>query len=152
MPNIVFEFIIDDTQIVATGNDLTGKEQIYVSGDLVSEKRSFKKTSSHEIEINGENYIIKFDVESFLKGNIYCSIIKNDIIHRKFIASYKNQCKFELKNKSSVITILVGFIIGILGSPSDLSFYGAIILCIIIFIVASAIEHEQKLIIKEMDI
>ncbi|OCW97379.1 hypothetical protein [Alishewanella sp. HH-ZS] len=49
----------------------SGKEQVYVDEQLVSEKRSFRYHSTHQFELDGKKAEIRVKVASIFKGPYY---------------------------------------------------------------------------------
>jgi len=91
-------------------SSISGKESIYLDGDLIASKRSFKRKSSMTFNIGEDNYEIEFNVVDMLKGETHCTLIKNDV-HVKTIKKallIKNQ----LSGKNAWLKILAYFVIG----------------------------------------
>lgn len=86
---ISIEFDVDGHKVVAAGSQISGKEMVYVDGELVSEKQTYKKNSSHQINIEGVLYDIKFIVTSYLFGKLKCHLVKNDEIVQGYLLKQK---------------------------------------------------------------
>lgn len=71
-----FYFDDEGTQIAAHGSALSGKEIVFIDGEIASTKRSFRRKSNHDFEYKGRNYQIVFFMESILNGTLYCSLYK----------------------------------------------------------------------------
>ncbi len=57
----------EDT-ITCVASLITGKEQVYINDQLVSEKRSFRFKSVHHFQLNGQQASITISVGNLLKG------------------------------------------------------------------------------------
>lgn len=82
---ISFYFRDDDNEIIANGSLFTGHEAIYLNSKKVSGKRSFSKESLHQFSSETSRYEIEYKTESILKGNLTCTLIK-DNVHFKTIS------------------------------------------------------------------
>ena len=72
-----FYFDDEGTQIAAHGSALSGKENVFIDGEIASTKRSFKRKSTHDFQYKGHNYQVVFFMESILTGTLSCSLYKN---------------------------------------------------------------------------
>jgi hypothetical protein len=64
--------------IRAWGSVITGMERVYLDDKLVSERRSVGKDSKHSFVIENENYAVAFKTTSVMKGELQCSLLKNE--------------------------------------------------------------------------
>ena len=72
-----FYFQDGDDQIACFGSYFTGKEEVYINDELVSEKRSINVTSKHQFELSGNTFNVKFEMHNILTGRLECSLFKN---------------------------------------------------------------------------
>lgn len=71
-----FYFQDGDNQIACFGHIMSGKEQIYVNDELVSEKRSFGFKSHHDFNYQDTAYAVDFEMQNILTGKLECSFYK----------------------------------------------------------------------------
>lgn len=83
-----FYFEDEGTQIVAHGSALSGKEAVFIDGEIASTKRSFKRKSSLEFQCQGHNYQVVFFMESILTGTVSCSLYKEGELVSSTTKSY----------------------------------------------------------------
>lgn len=72
-----FYFDDEGTQIAAHGSAISGKETVFVDGEIASTKRSLGRKSTHDFQFKGLNYQIVFFMESIFTGTLSCSFYKN---------------------------------------------------------------------------
>jgi len=105
LAGLKFNFYDDDREIIAYSSSFSGKEIIYLNGINISEQRSFKVRSIHQLKVQEDDYEVEFNVTSFLKSKIECTLIKNGV-HVKTI-------KLQVATIKQLMTfILAGFISG----------------------------------------
>lgn len=115
-------FIHNDgvNNIQVWGSNLSGKEKVFLNDELVSEQRSVKMKNGHNFkDKNGQNYEVKFEMESLLKGSLVCRLKKDDTLLRTFRTKYVPGKNFTLKRL--LIFVAVSAIFGVLKSVYDLS-------------------------------
>ena len=86
-----FYFQDGDDQIACFGSYFTGKEEVYINDELVSEKRNINVKSKHQFELSGNTFNVKFEMLNILTGKLQCSLFKN-----------KNSCTILFKGRSSL--------------------------------------------------
>lgn len=74
-----FYFNLNNHEIHVYGSSLSGKEIIYVDGEIVCEKRSLLTTSNLEFILDGDKIEVELNVVSLLKSEMHCVLIKNDV-------------------------------------------------------------------------
>jgi Ca2+-dependent lipid-binding protein len=97
------------------GSNVTGKEKVYLNNELVSERTSIKMQSEHQFtDQQGQNYEVKFEMESLLKGRLKCVIKRDETILRSFRVDYGKGKNFSLTQFSLLIlgSAIIGFLIG----------------------------------------
>ena len=55
----------------------SGKEKVFVDGNLVSSKRNYSKKSKHTFSIGSDRYSLDMNVTQLLTGTTTCSLEKN---------------------------------------------------------------------------
>jgi hypothetical protein len=83
-----FYFDEDGTQIVAHGSAFSGNEAVFIDGEMVSSKRSFKRKSSHDFQYKGHDYQVAFFMQSMLTGTLNCSLYKEGELVSSTTKSY----------------------------------------------------------------
>lgn len=67
-----------ETRIIRAWGGAGALERIYVDGEIVSEKRSAGRVSTHSFSIDGENFQISFRTISYVRAHIECVLLKNN--------------------------------------------------------------------------
>jgi hypothetical protein len=92
---------------------ISGKEKIYLNGQIVSEGRTVKKNSALNFQdSDGANYEVKFKIISLVKGTMMCSLIKNGELIKTFKSTSVQDKKFNVKR--FLIIILASIPLGLL--------------------------------------
>jgi hypothetical protein len=91
-------------------SSVSGKESIYLDGELVASKRSYRRKSSSKFAVNENKYEVEFNVVDMLKGETHCTLIKNDV-HVKTIKKALLM-KYQLTAKSTWIVVFLIFVFG----------------------------------------
>ena len=108
--NANFHFQDAGREIIATGTIFTGKEQVFVNGNKISNKRNMKFSSTHDFVIEEDKYEIEFKMVNFLANEIDCILIKN--------GTHLKTLKFQPLKKPLVVCqiilapLLIGMAIG----------------------------------------
>ncbi len=125
-------FVFQDGSDVirAWSSGLTGMERVYVNDELVSQKRSAGLKSEHEFSINGDQFKISFNVISVLKGELLCSLGKNNTMIKKL------RTRFNSTAYSFMVSLILIIIFALY---AILSLYFAIPRWILVAIVAMVI-------------
>lgn len=74
-----FHFDVDSHHIHSYGSSCSGKEIVYIDGEVVNERRSFKKHSQIEFYLEGDKYEIEYNMVSMFTGELHCTLIKNGV-------------------------------------------------------------------------
>lgn len=72
-----FTFDDDGREIKAWFSVFSGKEKVFVDGNLISSKRTFSRDSSHKFSIGNDNYSTHMDAVSHFRGPLLCTLCKN---------------------------------------------------------------------------
>ena len=119
---ISFVFDIGGKKITAWVSPFSGKECIFIDDVLVSEKRSFRTKSYHEIDVNGSKLRITLAIK-IISGKIQCTFFENDIPIKKF-ESILNIVSYFINVVISLFVLTVaGVIIHKLRLPSWIIFF-----------------------------
>lgn len=107
-----FVFHDGDNRIQVWASSFSGKEKVYLNGELVSEFKSYKKQSSHSFEDkNGHTYEVKFNTAWTSKGPIQCIFVKNGLIVKTLTATFE---KGEGLSTKRVLTLIsASFVFGL---------------------------------------
>lgn len=85
---VFFKYEDEDISLVACGSRRSGKEWVTANGDVVSEKRNMRRNSIHSFEYGDHAYVVKYSVQSILKGVLRCEISKDKNVVKKYEATY----------------------------------------------------------------
>lgn len=105
-------FYFDDkgTQIAAHGSALSGKETVFIDGEIASTKRSLSRKSTHDFQYKGHNYQIVFFMGSVLKGTLSCSLYKEGELVTATTKSYSTQTfRWKIFFAAMAVGALCGF-------------------------------------------
>lgn len=140
----VFEFNVGDHSLVATGTMATGKEEIYLDGELVSEKRTQKKSSFHLVEIEGKGYEIKFLMSSYFLGKLKCQLWSGDILIKSYrLKSHQNSLAFfGLLVSLILLSGLMGFFQVKLSLPEEIKYLNLVLLLVFIYLNSKFIRYS----------
>jgi len=142
-----FKFNIDGIEIKAGGSSFSGKEYVYLNNRLVSETRTHRKNSAHEFTLDGASYKIEFKMLNMIKGTLACSLFKDDILVKQYLATPRI-----IKDPGLVIGVVAaGILLFALADSFDLPIWVFGIAFIVAILVAQnhAIQHIE---IKEVEI
>jgi hypothetical protein len=107
-----YEFIIEEHKINVRCSSFSGKESVYVDGELVVTGRSFRRKSSHNFTINNDHYEVELNVVDMLKGETHCTLIKNDVHVRTIKQALLAKNQLSTNNPLGKLYIFVAFILG----------------------------------------
>ena len=138
-----FIFKDGDRSIAAHGSS-TGQEKIFVDGQLVSKKRSFRMTSKHQFYWEKDTYEIVFRISQILKGKMECSLAKDGVLIGCFKTSYKSK----LTVVKLLVYALVGAVIGFIFGYFDLPLWLLVIICACV-IVTSVARGNNNIVINQ---
>ena len=93
-------------------SSVSGKESIYLDGELVASKRSYRRKSSMKFTVDENNYEVEFNVVDMLKGETHCTLIKNDL-HVKTIKKALLK-KNQISGKQGWMKVSVIFVFGLI--------------------------------------
>ncbi|MBW4622178.1 MAG: hypothetical protein KME17_22845 [Cyanosarcina radialis HA8281-LM2] len=145
-----FWFIFRDgeREIAAHGSTITGRERIFVNGELISEKRSLSKRSEHQFTVNENIYKVIFVVPQILQGKMECSLIKDGKCIRAFKTSPKNS---KFRTLDFIILGLIGGVSGFLISHFKLPFW-LIFFVIFAVIVIRVSQATKEIVIDDIEV
>ncbi|MDD5334544.1 MAG: hypothetical protein PHS32_12460 [Rhodoferax sp.] len=101
-----FVFSLGKNTIRGWSSILSGLERIYVDNALVSERRSWAKSSKHTFAVAGEEYAVAFRTISILEGHIECSLLKDGQAKQTYLAKYLP------RKPISIVHLLLGLAAG----------------------------------------
>ena len=58
----------------------TGREQVWLDGEVVSKKWNYRLSSSHCFLRNGENYDVSFKMKNLFIGKVESAAYRNDVL------------------------------------------------------------------------
>jgi hypothetical protein len=73
-----FDFKDNDYEISVRCSAKSGKEQVFVNGTLVAEKRSYRRKSIIQFTLGSHRYEVEFNVIDMFKGETHCTLVKDD--------------------------------------------------------------------------
>jgi len=108
-----FNFIFSEegNTIRAFGSAKSGKEQVFVNDNLMTEKRSFGRRSCLSFESNEHQYEVEFHMVNLFTGELHCTLIK-DGVHVKTLKQSLAK-KYQLNGKTKLLFLVSqGFVAG----------------------------------------
>ena len=87
-PNGLWLIFRDGNREIAAHSSVLGKDIIFVNGELMSQKRTFRKMSKHQFIFDENNYEVVYFVSKISTGEMECSLIKDGICIGKFKTHY----------------------------------------------------------------
>ena len=103
-----YYFNDQELRITAHGSGYSGKETVYLNDEVVSDKRNLGMRSSHKFRHQDNNYEVRFEVTSLLKGGVECSLYRNG----QHIAT-ETKAFLDKNNKAGYKQIIFCFIAGL---------------------------------------
>jgi len=101
------------------GSCLSGKEEIYLNNELVSEQRNIKLQSAYCFEDNNkQKYEVELKTLNLMNGSLKCIIKKDGAVLKTFRTKY---VKGKYSFKRLLILIFAAAIFGVLSSIYELS-------------------------------
>jgi hypothetical protein len=104
-----FDFEVDGHNVHAHGSSKSGKETVLVNGEIVAEKRSFRRKSTLNFSIEENTYEIEFNMVNMLTGELHCTLIKNNMHIKTFKKALKKSNQLSLKSSSMWLFFAGGF-------------------------------------------
>ena len=74
------ELTTDELTLKAEGSYWTGREQVWLDGEVVSKKWNYRLSSSHRFMGNGENYKVTFKMKNIFTGKVEIAADRNDAL------------------------------------------------------------------------
>jgi hypothetical protein len=84
-----FVFDVEGTQVALWASALTGKEELYVAGQKVSEARRMRRTSAHRFTLEGAEYTLDLGVVSQLRCKYACTLLRDGVAVQRQVTQYK---------------------------------------------------------------
>lgn len=117
-----FHFSHNGHQIDATGNSVTGNEAVSVNGVQVSQRRVIAKNSEHHIQVDGDDYSVRFIVTGYFLCEVTCELWQQD----ELIASQHMRTIEGTSDLIKMVALLfgVGVLAGFLAAKAALMVLG----------------------------
>ena len=74
------ELTTDQLTLKAEGSYWTGREQVWLDGEVVSKKWNYRLSSSHCFMRNGESYKVAFKMKNLFTGKVEIAAYRNDAL------------------------------------------------------------------------
>ena len=74
------ELTTDELTLKAEGSYWTGREQVWLDGEVVSKKWNYRLSSSHCFMRNGESYKVAFKMKNLFTGKVEIAAYRNDAL------------------------------------------------------------------------
>ena len=74
------ELTTDELTLKAEGSYWTGREQVWLDGEVVSKKWNYRLSSSHCFMRNGERYKVAFKMKNLFTGKVEIAAYRNDAL------------------------------------------------------------------------
>lgn len=104
-----FDFEVDGHNIHVHGSSKSGKETVLVNGEVVAEKRSFRRKSTLSFSIEDDTYEIEFNMVNMLTGELHCTLIKNNMHIKTYKKALKKSNHISLKSSNLWLFFAGGF-------------------------------------------
>ncbi len=93
------------------GSVYTGSEKVLINGQIVSKKRNFKTKAEHHFQFDGNEYVLKFAINSIIKYSWTCSLFKNgDLIKEFECKNIQDEQPFHKKHPEFIFGGIAGLI------------------------------------------
>jgi hypothetical protein len=107
-----FSFDDEGKEILAWFSSLSGRETIYVDGELVSSQRNISMKSSNNFMIGDNKYSITLKIVNVFKGPVICTLTKNGKEYRRkelvFSHAHKqSQTPLEVARTEKILGVLL---------------------------------------------
>lgn len=79
-----FTFDVDGNEIVGEFSLATGRERIYLNGELLFSRINFRRRGEHTLHINGEDYQVVIMADSLVKPIRTCTLEKDGVVLKKY--------------------------------------------------------------------
>ena len=74
------ELTTDELTLKAEGSYWTGREQVWLDGEVVSKKWNYRLSATHFFMRNGENYNVSFKMKNLFTGKLEIAAYRNDAL------------------------------------------------------------------------
>ena len=74
------ELTTDELTLKAEGSYWTGREQVWLDGEVVSKKWNYRLSATHFFMQNGENYNVSFKTKNLFTGKVEIAAYRNDAL------------------------------------------------------------------------
>ena len=99
----------ESDEIMFWASPFTGNEKVLVNNEIVSQKRTFRLSTKHSFQFNGNDYAIEFSIKSLIKYTWSCSLFKNGVLIKNIeIKDDRSDKSFLLKNWEFILGGFVG--------------------------------------------
>lgn len=93
------------------GSVYTGSEKVLMNDQVVSKKRNFRSKTEHHFQFDGNEYVLKFAINSIFKYSWTCSLFKNGELIKEFeCKNVQDEQPFHKKYPEAIYGGLTGFI------------------------------------------
>lgn len=72
-----FQFDVNGHIFELKASANSGKERVWLDGQLVSERRTIRRRSCHAINVDNKLYELEFYVAKLLSGEVHCTLIED---------------------------------------------------------------------------
>jgi hypothetical protein len=130
----IFKFQVEEAQIIYKCTPFSGKEEILVNGETISQSQNFKLKSQHTFSIDNVEYEVTFESKDLVKGNSECSLKQSGQLLKTYKLKY-----IKSSNKPPVIYRLISLILcvtlGVGISQKAIPIWGAVILGVVALLI-----------------
>ena len=107
----VFTFQLEEGLITYKCSPFSGKEEVLVNGETISQNHNFKLKSHHTFNIDDIEYEITFESKDLIKGNSECSLKKSGHL----LKTYKLTHTKSAYKPPAIFRIIFVFIFAMIG-------------------------------------
>lgn len=138
----------DEKNIIRVFVSNTGKEKVFLNNDLMSEKQNIKLASDHQFEDEKRNsFTVKLFSDSIIKGELNCSIIKNNEVAKSFKGQLKKGNNLTLNRLVPIIISSAAFVF--IMKHYDLPKHAFYVFLFIVLVISFITSDHGEIIITE---
>ena len=143
-----FVFKAEEHALALWISSLTGKEELYVNGELQATKRAISLSSTHNIEIGKSRYTVELNTRQLKEGRFECTLSRDG----ELIQGFTTQYIYKRSAIARVVTITASAIVTLAVLQAGLSPWYLAVLVIIVGITLALPTGGKGFVINEMPV
>jgi len=129
-------------------SSLTGKEELYVNGELQATKRAISLSSTHTVEIGRSRYTVALSTRQLKEGRFECTLSRDG----EFVQGFATQYIYKRSATTRLVTIAASTIVTLAVLQAGLSPWYLAVLVVIVGITLALPTSGKGFVINEMPI